>query len=405
MVTERAPRIALVLSGGGARGAYEVGVLRYVREKLRVDTRFDIVTGTSVGAINGAYIAATADRPRGQARALQRVWTDLSIDQIYRFGWKEMRELPRVLFGRDLPKTPHGGKIGGVVDGRVLEQVVRSQIPWNGLTQNLHRGVLRAFSCTATELATGVSTVFVQTMEGRVPTHWPPVPNEAVVHTAITASHTLASAAIPALFPAVRVGDQMYVDGSLRQNTPLRPAMRLGADRLLVIGLRHGEPAHERQTRMREEAQFVYPNAFFLLGKMLNSLMLDKVEADLERIDRTNRMLEAGSREFGPDYAQRLSRAMGRSEPYTAVQTLHVRPSHDLGRLAWDVVQRTGLARYSGLVARWIRRSVRAEQAGGGESDFGSYVLFDPDYAKAAIDLGFEDARARHDDLMALFDR
>jgi NTE family protein len=96
---------------------------------------------------------------------------------------------------------------------------------------------------------------------------------------------------------------------------------------------------------------------------------------------------------------------MGRSEPYTAVQTLHVRPSHDLGRLAWDVVQRTGLARYSGLVARWIRRSVRAEQAGGGESDFGSYVLFDPDYAKAAIDLGFEDARARHDDLMALFDR
>ncbi len=399
------PKIGLVLSGGGARGAYEVGVIRYVREQIKLNTHFDIVTGTSVGAINGAYVAATCDRPRAQGRALQRVWSELSVDQVYRFGWQQVRELPRVLFGRDLPKMPHGAKIGGLVDGRFLEQIVRTQIPWLGITENLHRGLLTALSCAATEVATGISTIFVQTAQGRVPSHWPSLPHEAVVHTAITAAHTLASAAIPALFPAVRVGDQMFVDGALRQNTPLRPAIRLGADRLLVIGLKHHESPIVKRQRQREQAQFVYPNAFFLLGKMLNSLMLDKVETDMERIEETNRMLEAGAREFGPDFAVRLAKAMERPLPFTKVQTVLIRPSRDLGKLAWDIVNRSKLAQYSGVVARWIRRSVAAEQAGGGESDLGSYVLFDPEYVQQVIDLGYEDARSQHSELLELFDR
>lgn len=399
------PKIGLVLSGGGARGAYEVGVLRYVREMLKLDTTFEVVTGTSVGAINGAYVAATCDRPRAQGRALARVWNELSIDEVYRFGWQQVRELPRVLFGRDLPKIPHGAKIGGLVDGRFLEQIVRSRIPWTGITANLRRGVFDAVSCAATEVATGISTIFVQTAQGRIPDHWPTVPNETVVHTPITADHTLASAAIPALFPAVRVGDQMFVDGALRQNTPLRPAMRLGARRLLVVGLKHHESPLLKRQRQREQAQFVYPNAFFLLGKMLNSLMLDKVEADLDRIERINAMIDAGSGEFGPDFADRLARAMGREQGYSRVHAVLIRPSRDLGKLAWDVVERGRLSRYSGVVARWIRRSVAAEQAGGGESDLGSYVLFDPDYVGQAMELGFEDARTHHAQLLELFDR
>ena len=127
------PCIALVLSGGGARGAYEVGVVRYVRERLGIDTRFDVITGTSVGAINGAYIAATCDRPRAQARALQRVWSQLTIERVYGFGWSQLRSLPRALFGRGLPKTPHGGRAGGLVDATALERIVREQIPWRRL--------------------------------------------------------------------------------------------------------------------------------------------------------------------------------------------------------------------------------------------------------------------------------
>jgi NTE family protein len=397
------PCTALVLSGGGARGAYEVGVLRYVRERLGGEAHFDVITGTSVGAINGAYIAATCDRPRAQARTLQRVWSQLTIDRVYDFGWTQIRSLPRVLFGKALPKTPHGGRVGGLVDSSALEQLVREQIPWERLSENLHNGHLKAFSVTATEVATGISTVYVQQAKRRSEP-WPETGNETVVHTGITAAHTLASAAIPVLFPAVKIGDQFYVDGALRQNTPLRPALRLGAKRMLVIGLRHGETPTQRRMRQRAEAEAIYPNAFFLVGKLLNSLMLDKVETDLARIEQTNRMLGAGAAEFGPEFGDRLSRAVGRDEPWSPVETLMIQPSEDLGRIAWEIVRSTRLRNYEGIVPNIIRRSVEAdERAESGESDLASYVLFDPDFINRLIELGYADAARNHDKLVHLF--
>ncbi|MFO7562251.1 MAG: patatin-like phospholipase family protein [Enhygromyxa sp.] len=397
------PCTALVLSGGGARGAYEVGVLRYIRERLGVDTRFDVITGTSVGAINGAYIAATCDRPRGQARALQRVWSQLTIERVYDFGWPQLRSLPRVLFGRALPKTPHGGRVGGLVDSSALERLVREQIPWRRLMENLAKGFLQAFSVTATEVATGVSTVFIQTGRRRVEP-WPEGANEAVVRTGITASHTLASAAIPVLFPAVKIGDQFFVDGALRHNTPLRPALRLGARRLLVIGLRHAESPAERRARQRSEAETIYPNAFFLLGKLLNSIMLDKVESDLERIEQTNRTLAAGAREFGPDFTARLSAAVGREDPWHPVETLSIQPSQDIGRIAWEVVRDTRLRSSGGVIPVMIRRSIEFdERADRGESDLASYVLFDPEFINRLIELGYADGARHHEQLLHLF--
>src|SRR5581483_3848419 len=225
---------ALVLAGGGARGAYEVGVLRYVLEELPKrlgrDTPIRILCGTSVGAINACLLAAYADQPRMRARLLMDRWRALQVEHILKPDPLELVTLMRELIG--VPPKPILGKEprGGLIDPVGIRQVLTDSIPFNRIDEHVSSGRLLATSVSTTHVGTGRTVVFVQHHGGSIP-RWGTHPTMVARHAELRLEHALASAAIPFVFPAVTIDGELYCDGGLRQNVPLSPARRLGADR------------------------------------------------------------------------------------------------------------------------------------------------------------------------------
>ncbi|MFB6352233.1 MAG: patatin-like phospholipase family protein [Bradymonadaceae bacterium] len=253
-MTQESPTRALVLSGGGARGAYEAGVLRYIFDVIPKTTGepvdFDIVSGTSVGAINSAWVASTLNEPAYCGQRMWYLWRTLEFADVIQPSYTEIWRLARQFLGGTefleslgLPEWvlpgEDGSRHGGLLDVSFFEDLVRDEIPFQNIARNLSRGLLEAFTVSTTDVVSGRTTVFAQTASGEVPP-WTRDPRRVAVGGAITADKVLASAAIPILFPAVQIGNRWFSDGGLRQNTPLTPALRLGADRVLVVTL-HSE--------------------------------------------------------------------------------------------------------------------------------------------------------------------
>jgi NTE family protein len=208
-------------------------------------------------------------------------------------------------------------------------------------------------------------------------------------------THALASAAIPFMFPAVSVEGVYYCDGSLRQNTPLSPALRLGADKVLVIGLRHKPPP----TPSEDEESMPYPGAAFLVGKILDAFLLDHIDYDLDRLRRFNAVIEA-VRTVGTEDGKRFDEVVTkmRGAPYRVVGELMIRPSADLGEMAGEIA-RAGKFKGTGggTGIQLLRRLATAR--GASEADLLSYILFDGFYAAEVARLGYEDARSQHEEL------
>lgn len=393
------PVTGAVFSGGGARGAYEVGVVSGILDVLSRAGRlerapFDVCCGTSVGAIHAAWLAAQSHRPDCAMRELERAWTELTlrrflkVDPIGLLGPSILRARGRK---NDAGKSSSLGR--AALDPTALNALVRLRVPWAQLRHNIDAARMRALVISALHVHSGRTTLFADLAPGvRLPTTKDA--RRVAVSTQIDARHVLASAALPVIFPPRKVDGAYYCDGGVRFNTPIAPALRAGANRLLVIPLLSGELPKSSPKRERS------PSLVFLLGKLFNALLLDPVNYDLAVLERINRLV--GTMESGLDANQlravREVLSLTRGVPYRPVKTLVFRPSKDIGSLARDhaseLTPRDGpgwlLARLDRLGSAW-------------DTDLLSFVLFDGDFARELIDLGRHDVERRADEVIAFF--
>ena len=395
------PMLGWVLAGGGARGAYEVGVCGYLFDRIARDLGrplpTDIVSGTSVGALHASALSAGIDDPTSALRYLAERWTSLELPDVVRVDRRRTFNMLRALFGRP-PRHPTLDVAGGgVLDPRPLEKLLSSSIQFRRIQNHIAAGRLTALSLSATHVGSGSTTVFYQCAD-----HMPPLAARSRTRyqrVTIGAGHAMASAAIPFVFPAVPIEGELFCDGSLRQHVPLSPAVRFGAEALIVINPK-GPVTNGPALQSRERA---FAGPVFLLGKTLNALTLDRVDGDIEQLERINRVLEAGTRRFGSDFVAHLNGALGAvgDLPLRTVSLLNLQASEDIGALAAAFVRSKRFRGRRGLLSRAFARL--AEGEGQTEADLLSYLLFDSHFTSELIALGRRDAEKRREEILTFF--
>ncbi|MGD8977749.1 MAG: patatin-like phospholipase family protein [Gammaproteobacteria bacterium] len=370
--------VGLILPGGGARAAYQVGVLRAIARIVPrgAPSPFNVISGTSAGAINAAAVAAYADRFSAGVSALNSVWRNFTTDQVFRTDpWSMLQAslhwMASILTGGLGPFNPRS-----LLDNRPLWQLLRERIPLHRIDSNLAAGFLRAVAVNLSSYHSARSVCFFQS--GPSVAGWERS-RRAGVRSRLSVEHLVASAAVPMIFPAVRLGDEFYGDGAMRQQSPLSPAIQMGAQRLLVIGVRdektHGGPRPRRPER---------PSLGQIAGYMLDTIFMDGLYTDIERITRINQLLEQVRTDKLPPQLRHLRR----------VETLVILPSQNIRELA------ARHARALPLPLRLLLRGVGASSHGQGQ--LLSYLLFEKGFTRALIRMGHDDAMARRDHIEAL---
>ena len=369
------PRAGLVLTGGGARAAYQVGVLKAVRDILGKPARnpFPILCGTSAGAINAATLAAYADDFSRAVGNLLEFWEQMRCAHVYRTDALHIMRSGARWLGAMMLLSRHNPV--SLLDNAPLRELLEKSLPMARIQQHLDSGDLYAVCVTASGSTSGQSVSFFQGGGGRE--GWERNQRTGAAVT-LNADYLLASAALPFIFPAVKVHREYFGDGSMRQIAPVSPALHLGADRVLIVGT--GRQGAE-QARARSN---VYPSLAQIAGHALNSIFLDTLMVDIERMERINRTLGLMPPEALKDAALRPIRVLFIT-PTQPLERIAARFLHELPRTVRFILRPTGALNRSG-------------------SNLASYLLFEESFCRALIDLGYQDAAGREAEVREFFD-
>lgn len=378
-------RRGLVLSGGGARGAYQVGVLRGISEMLpdAGELPFPILAGASAGSITNAFLAAHAHEFGGAIERLVDFWSRIAPHDVFR---TDANTLIRVAaeWARDL-------SLGGVIGagrGRSLlltdplRALLTERLDMDAVRRNVEEGRLHAIALTATNYRTNLAVTFFDGAEGISP--WGRS-TRIGMREHLTVDHVMASCAIPMFFPAVAIGGKYYADGCVRLTTPLSPAVHLGADRILAIGVRCPQ-APDRSEAAPSGGNEPYPTVAETAGMLLNALFLEALESDVERFERINHTMSL------------VPAAIANAEPspLRPLPLLVIRPSRDIGVLAAGAIERL-----PHIVQHLFRGLGATAQTG---ADLLSYLAFDSEYTSKLLELGYADAMSHKDELLGFLE-
>jgi NTE family protein len=370
------PRAGLVLTGGGARAAYQVGVVKAVRDVLGnpVKNPFPILCGTSAGAINAAGLAVQADDFTRAVANLLEVWEHMRCDHVYRTDVASiMKSGARWLASMMLISR---GNPVSLLDNAPLRDMLAKTMSFERIQQHIDAGALYAVCVTASGYTSGQSVSFFQGGSGLEGWERNQRIGAAVV---LQLDYLLASSALPFIFPAVKVHREYFGDGSMRQIAPVSPALHLGADRVLIVGT-------GRQTMDQARARSnIYPSLAQIAGHALNSIFLDSLSVDIERLERINRTV----RLIPPEKLE------GSSVTLRPVKVLFITPSQAIERIAARFVHELPRS------VRFILRPTGALSRAG--SNLASYLLFEESFCRALIDLGYQDTMAREAEVKEFF--
>jgi NTE family protein len=368
---------AIVLSGGGARGAYQVGVLKAISDILsehRLQNPFQILCGVSAGAINAAALASHLDDFPLAAQKLTDLWGHLESEQVFRTDAVSLGRIGLQWMG----ELSFGGLTGGapgraLLDTSPLGDLIRNNLDFGGIQKNIAAGVMKALTITALDYRSSETVTFVQG-DPALP-DWKKTRRHSE-KAVIQAEHVLASSAIPILFLPGQVQDRWFGDGCVRNATPLQPALQLGADRIFVIGVRR----HQEYMGVSSPPSGRGPSVGRIINVLMNSILLDGIEVDHERMERINEFV----RRVPEPYRDQLN--------FREVKSLFIHPSEDIGALA---------AQMSSKLPRIVRYLLKGLGPLEEASELVSYLLFEKEFTTRLIEMGYRDGMNSREEIIA----